>query len=148
MRDFFSEARAFAAVARFCPFLYSAQIKVNGSMRVVDQESGEDLDPQNKKVCFMSFTETDHGASVASATCNLLQVSLGGPSGPLSDQPPEVGAVLAGKVKRIEPYGVVGALPSEKVTVTWAYGNAAIAAGTMLLIEGPSFPLRGLAEAS
>ncbi len=62
--------------------------KVNGSMRVVDQESGADLDP----------------------TGELAASRRGGPGGggggPLSDQPPEEGAVVRGVVKRIEAYGV------------------------------------------
>jgi hypothetical protein len=33
------------------------------------------------------------------------------------------------------------------VRISWEHWHAAIAAGHMLLIQGPSFPLRGLAEA-
>ncbi|KAF5840637.1 hypothetical protein DUNSADRAFT_16010 [Dunaliella salina] len=55
--------------------------KLNGTLRTVNQETGEDLDPLNRKV------------------------SAGG-SGPLTDEPPEEGTVHQAVVKRIEPYGV------------------------------------------
>eukprot|EP00877_Chromochloris_zofingiensis_P006031 jgi/Chrzof1/1681/Cz10g17030.t1 len=58
--------------------------RVHGSMRVVSQADGTDLDPTGKMA--------GHRA--------------GGPSGPLSDELPEVNSVHKGIVKRIEPYGV------------------------------------------
>uniref|UniRef100_A0A7S3VHF1 S1 motif domain-containing protein n=2 Tax=Dunaliella tertiolecta TaxID=3047 RepID=A0A7S3VHF1_DUNTE len=55
--------------------------KLNGTLRTVNQETGEDLDPLNKKVS-----------------------AVGG--GPVTDEPPEEGTVHKAVVKRIEPYGV------------------------------------------
>ncbi|WIA36670.1 hypothetical protein OEZ86_007953 [Tetradesmus obliquus] len=64
--------------------------RVHGSMRVVDQDSGADLDP------------TGQAAAAAAAK--------GGGGGRQSDDPPEVGTCHQGEVKRIEAYGVFVAL--------------------------------------
>uniref|UniRef100_A0A383W4N8 S1 motif domain-containing protein n=1 Tax=Tetradesmus obliquus TaxID=3088 RepID=A0A383W4N8_TETOB len=63
--------------------------RVHGSMRVVDQDSGADLDPT--------------GQAAAAA-------AKGGGGGRQSDEPPEVGTCHRGEVKRIEAYGVFVAL--------------------------------------
>ncbi|WIA16485.1 hypothetical protein OEZ85_013166 [Tetradesmus obliquus] len=64
--------------------------RVHGSMRVVDQDSGADLDP------------TGQAAAAAAAK--------GGGGGRQYDEPPEVGTCHRGEVKRIEAYGVFVAL--------------------------------------
>lgn len=55
--------------------------RLHGSMKVVDQQTGQDLDPSGRM--------TSHTTA-----------------GPLSDDPPEEGTIHQAVVKRIEPYGV------------------------------------------
>ncbi|KXZ49883.1 hypothetical protein GPECTOR_19g334 [Gonium pectorale] len=69
-----------------------AEMRVNGSMRAVDQATGTDLDPNG----LMAAAEQHGGGR--------------GRGGPETDEPPEAGTVHRAVVKRIEAYGVFVAL--------------------------------------
>ncbi|KAF6261416.1 hypothetical protein COO60DRAFT_1636853 [Scenedesmus sp. NREL 46B-D3] len=82
--------RVWVKILEVSPDQNGPGFRVHGSMRVLDQDSGADLDP------------TGQAAAAAAAK--------GGGGGRQSDEPPEVGSCLRGEVKRIEAYGVFVAL--------------------------------------
>ncbi|GIL65986.1 hypothetical protein Vafri_19629 [Volvox africanus] len=73
-----------------------AEVRVNGSLRVVDQTTGADLDPEG-----LLLAEQRAGDAAGGGR---------GRGGPETDEPPEVGSVHRAVVKRIEAYGVFVAL--------------------------------------
>ncbi|GFR46504.1 hypothetical protein Agub_g8085, partial [Astrephomene gubernaculifera] len=78
-----------------------AEMRVNGSIRAVDQTSGTDLDPDG---LMAGAHGQEHPAGGAGGPGGR------GRGGPETDEPPEVGSVHRGVVKRIEAYGVFVAL--------------------------------------
>lgn len=78
--------------------------KVNCSMKVVDQESGKDLDPENTQGRFTGGFGGGGGGG-------------GGPprgeafGGPQSDEPPEVGSIHQASVRSVKPFGLFVQLP-------------------------------------
>lgn len=59
-------------------------VKLNCSMKAVDQDSGADLDPENKMA---------------------RQRQAGGRDGPVSDEPPELGSIHRASVASLRPFG-------------------------------------------
>lgn len=83
--------RVWCKILEVSPDQSGSGFRVHGSMRVVDQDSGQDLDPTGQ----MAAARGGPG---------------GGGGGRLSDDPPAVGSLHRGEVKRIEAYGVFVAL--------------------------------------
>ena len=69
---------------------YSGHARVGLSMRLVDQGSGEDLDPDGSKAAALEDANRRGG----------------GPGAPLSDEPPPLNSTHRATVREVKPYGV------------------------------------------
>eukprot|EP00775_Hariotina_reticulata_P012440 gene12440-12577_t len=81
--------QVFVKILEVSPDQAGPGFRVHGSMRLVDQAEGADLDPTGQMAAALA---------------------KGGGGGRLSDEPPEVGSIHRGEVKRVEAYGVFVAL--------------------------------------
>ena len=82
---------------------YSGDVKVGLSMKLVDQSSGEDLDPDHSRA--KALLEGGFGAGGAGGGGHR-DGHRDGHRGPLSDDPPPLNSTHRAVVKDVKPYGV------------------------------------------